>query len=99
MHVALHRETALMPSDTNRYPLTAYQRDIWTITELFPGVPSYVNAVVAHLVEVAIERVAPVSGRPPSFEACHDRPPAPGCYHRGTVAAPRVYLHYTPTRA
>ncbi|UFS98674.1 non-ribosomal peptide synthetase [Nocardia huaxiensis] len=29
-----------------RYPLTAYQRDIWTIVELFPGLPSYLSSVV-----------------------------------------------------
>ncbi|MEU4813018.1 amino acid adenylation domain-containing protein [Nocardia fluminea] len=29
-----------------RHPLTAYQRDIWTIVEHFPGLPSYLSSVV-----------------------------------------------------
>ncbi|MGW0323861.1 amino acid adenylation domain-containing protein [Nocardia sp. NPDC003183] len=29
-----------------RHPLTAYQRDIWTIVEHFPGLPSYLSNVV-----------------------------------------------------
>jgi hypothetical protein len=33
-----------------RHALTAYQRDIWAITEMFPGVTSYVVALVARLV-------------------------------------------------
>ena len=33
-----------------RHALSAYQRDIWTITEMFPRASSYVVAIVAHLV-------------------------------------------------
>ncbi|RJO78473.1 non-ribosomal peptide synthetase [Nocardia panacis] len=30
----------------HRHPLTAYQRDIWTIAALYPGLPSYLSSVV-----------------------------------------------------
>ncbi|MFE1591476.1 condensation domain-containing protein [Nocardia sp. NPDC058705] len=33
-------------SVSTRYPLTAYQRDIWAIVEHFPGLPSYLAGVV-----------------------------------------------------
>ncbi|MEC3917916.1 non-ribosomal peptide synthetase [Nocardia sp. CDC160] len=38
-------------SDLMRYALTAYQRDIWAIAELHPGVPSYLCCAVWHLAE------------------------------------------------
>ncbi|MEU0541703.1 amino acid adenylation domain-containing protein [Nocardia sp. NPDC005978] len=33
-------------SASKRFPLTAYQRDIWTVVELYPGLPSYLSNVV-----------------------------------------------------
>ena len=33
-----------------RRQLTAYQRDLWMVAELFPGVPCYVSGLAAHLV-------------------------------------------------
>ncbi len=33
-----------------RRPLTPYQRDLWMVTELFPGVTCYVSGLQAHLV-------------------------------------------------
>ncbi|MFC6010437.1 amino acid adenylation domain-containing protein [Nocardia lasii] len=35
--------------DNGRFPLTAYQRDIWTVVELFPGLPSYLSPVIIGL--------------------------------------------------
>ncbi|MFD4356170.1 amino acid adenylation domain-containing protein [Nocardia sp. NPDC058518] len=43
-----------------RYPLTAYQRDIWTIVEHFPGLPSYLVGVVGRF-SLAIDVTAMVA--------------------------------------
>lgn len=40
-----------------QYPLTTYQRDIWSIAELFPESSSYVTAIAAHLVGDVDEEV------------------------------------------
>ncbi|MFI1234601.1 amino acid adenylation domain-containing protein [Nocardia salmonicida] len=43
-----------------RYPLTAYQRDIWTIVEHFPGLPSYLSSVVGRF-SLAVDVAAMVA--------------------------------------
>ncbi|MFJ9370597.1 condensation domain-containing protein [Nocardia sp. NPDC101769] len=36
-------------SNSNRYPLTAYQRDIWTVAEMYSGQPAYLCCAAWHL--------------------------------------------------
>ncbi|MGW6422383.1 amino acid adenylation domain-containing protein [Nocardia sp. NPDC055053] len=43
-----------------RYPLTAYQRDIWTVVEHFPGLPSYLSSVVGRFA-LAIDDAAMIA--------------------------------------
>ncbi len=38
------------PADRSRFPLTAYQRDVWASAALTPDAPNYVTAITAQLV-------------------------------------------------
>ncbi|QVI24247.1 amino acid adenylation domain-containing protein [Nocardia tengchongensis] len=43
-------------SGSIRYPLTAYQRDIWTAAEIYAGQPAYLSCAVWHLT-IALDEV------------------------------------------